>query len=84
MLTEPLDSATAWDSRLPTRNIGTKIGRRVGSSTTSPSTLGGLRSSRRATTMSRTLPIDSPPGPNTGSPANWATKTLLFGGTRSG
>ena len=28
--------------------------------------------------MSRTLPIDSPLGPNTGSPASWATKTLLL------
>ena len=81
-LTEPVDSATACDSRLPTRSIGTKMGRRVGSSTTRPSTRGGLRSSRSATTMSRTLPIDSPLGPNTGSPASCATKTLLFGGTR--
>ncbi len=32
--------------------------------------------------MSRTLPIDSPLGPNTGSPASCATKTLVFGGTR--
>ena len=46
MLTEPVASATACDSRLLTRSIGTKIGRRVGSSTTRPSTRGGLPSSR--------------------------------------
>ena len=80
-------SPTRWTARrratpgCPTRSIGTKIGRRVGSSTTRPSTRGGLRSSRSATTMSRTLPIDSPLGPNTGSPASCATKTRVGGGT---
>ena len=74
-LTEPVDKATACDSSEVTLSIGTKIGRRVGSSTTMPSTRGGFRSRRRAATMSLTLPMDSPPGPKTGSPTSWATKT---------
>ena len=79
--TEPRASETACASMLLTRSIGTKMGRRLGSSTTMPSTRGACLSTRTAATRSRTLPIDSPPGPYTGSPSSWAAKTLLLATT---
>ena len=74
-LTEPVASVTALGSMLVTRSIGTKIRRRVASSTTMPSTRGGLASTRSAATRSRTLPMRSPSGPNTARPTSRATKT---------
>ena len=47
-LTEPVASVTAPGSMAVTRSIGTKIRRRVASSTTMPSTRGGLASTRSA------------------------------------
>ena len=68
MLTDPVASVTAVGSIEVTRSIGTKTRRRVVSSTTRPSTRGGCASRRSPATRSRTRPIDSPSGPNTGNP----------------
>jgi len=68
--TDPVASVTAFGSIEVSRSIGTKIRRRVASSTTMPSTRGGCRSMRRLITTSRALPMGSPSGPNTGSPAS--------------
>ena len=73
-LTEPVASVTAPGSMVVTRSIGTKIRRLVASSTTMPSTRGGLASTRNVATRSRTLPMRSPSGPKTASPARRATK----------
>ncbi len=68
--TDPVASVTAFGSMALTRSMGTKIRRRVASSSTMPSTRGGWRSRRSPMTMSRALPMDSPSGPNTGRPAS--------------
>ncbi|GAA3510761.1 hypothetical protein GCM10022294_21910 [Dietzia aurantiaca] len=73
----PDTSDTDRGSMEATRSMGTKILRRVGSSTTSPMTLGGLGPDRIVTTTSRMRPMSSPSGPITGSPASLATKALL-------
>ena len=56
-------SVTALGSIAVTRPIGTKILRRVSSSTTSPSTRGCWRTMLMLITTSRTRPMDSPSGP---------------------
>ncbi len=64
-----------WPESMPvTRVMGRKIRRRVGSSTTSPRTRGGLRPTRSMTTRSRTRPTWSPAGSNTAMPERWETK----------
>ena len=63
---------TALGSMAVTRPIGTKMRRRVSSSTTSPSTLGCWRTMLMLITTSRTRPMDSPSGPKTTIPASRA------------
>ena len=67
-LTDPVASVIAPGSTPVTRSIGTKIRRRVATSTTSPSTRGGLASTRSVATTSRTLPMRSPSGTEDGEP----------------
>ena len=70
--TFPVISVTALGSIAVTRPMGTKILRRVSSSTTSPSTRGWWRTMLMLITTSRTRPMDSPSGPRTTIPASRA------------
>ncbi|SKU03327.1 Uncharacterised protein [Mycobacteroides abscessus subsp. abscessus] len=84
-------SVTEPGSIAVTRNIGTKILRRVSISTTRPITRGCFRATPMPITTSRTRPIDSPSGPRTTRPESLAANTLLtaamtarLGGNRCG
>jgi hypothetical protein len=65
---------TCPDSMPVTLVIGRKMRRRVASSTTSPSSRGGLRPTRSMATRSRTRPTWSPLGSKTAVPERWETK----------